>query len=64
MTWSVIFPLVYVTPKLLSPVFSGLHFPESPALHTLVVTGLIVALMVWVIMPRYTRLIAGWFTRS
>ena len=63
-TWSVIFPLVYVTPKLLSPVFSGLHFPESPALHTLVVTGLIVALMVWVIMPRYTRLIAGWFTRS
>ena len=62
-TWSAIFPLVYVTPKLLAPAFSAFHLPKSPALHTLIATGLIVALMVWVIMPRYTCLIAGWFTR-
>lgn len=62
-TWSAIFPLALGTPMLVVPALArvGLH-PDHP-LTMLVVTGVVVFLMVYVVMPRYTRLIRQWLFR-
>lgn len=59
-TLSAIYPLTIVIPWLLRPVLrlDGIH--RLPALHGFIVTAFIVFLMVYVIMPRYTRLVAKW----
>ena len=51
-TWSAIYPLAMGVPLLVVPAFAsvGLH-PEHP-LTMLVVTGVVVLLMVYVVMPR------------
>jgi len=36
------------------------NFPDDHYLTTLVVTGTVVLLMVYVVMPRYTKLIRRW----
>ena len=59
-TWSVIYPLVLGVPLLIVPLLRALGAPESRLLDTLAVTGSIVFLMVYVVMPRYTRLIRRW----
>jgi len=59
-TWSAIFPLVLGMSWLARPLLARLGAPDSPVLTTLVVTGSVVFLMVYVVMPRYTRLIKGW----
>ena len=62
-TWSAIFPLALFTPKLVVPALGqvGLH-PDHP-LTVLLVTGIVVFMMVYVVMPRYTRLIRHWLFR-
>lgn len=59
-TWSAIFPLVLGLPILVMPLLRSLGIPANYYADTLVITGIIVALMVYVIMPRYTRLIQRW----
>ncbi|WP_193162551.1 antibiotic biosynthesis monooxygenase [Microbulbifer hainanensis] len=59
-TWSVIYPLVLVIPLLVLPVLRLLGTPDYHWLDTLVVTGITVTLMVYVVMPNYTRLIRRW----
>jgi len=59
-TWSAIYPLVLVVPLMLSPVFRLLGLPDNDFLATLVVTGTVVFLMVYIVMPRYTKLIRRW----
>ena len=59
-TWSVIYPLVLCVPTIVSPALRLLGIPDHRWLTTLVVTGTIVALMVYVIMPRYTKLLKRW----
>lgn len=59
-TWSAIYPLVLVVPWVLTPVLGDLGLPANHFLTTLVVTGVVVYLMVYVVMPRYTRLIQRW----
>jgi len=63
LTWSAIFPLVSVVPLLVVPLLDAGGLPQSRLLHTFVVTAVVVALMVYVVMPRYTRLVWHWLHR-
>ena len=59
-TWSAIFPLVVCIPLILLPILRALHVPNIHILNTLIVTGVVVSLMVYVVMPRYTKLVRRW----
>jgi uncharacterized protein len=59
-TWSAIYPLALVVPMLVKPILRAAHAPEQNLLTTLVVTGCVVFLMVYAVMPRYTRLVRRW----
>ena len=60
LTWSAIYPLVLLVPMALIPVAQRLGIPETPVLSTLIVTGVIVFLMVYAVMPRYTKFVQRW----
>jgi len=59
-TLSAIYPLTLVTPWLLGPVLSWAGLSQLPDLEGFVVTAAIVFMMVYLVMPRYTRFVAGW----
>ena len=59
-TWSAIYPLALGVPLAIGPVLRLLGVPHNQLLTTLVVTGIVVFLMVYVVMPRYTKLIQRW----
>jgi antibiotic biosynthesis monooxygenase (ABM) superfamily enzyme len=59
-TWSAIFPLALAVPRFVGPALLRLGVPVNPVLTTLVVTAIVVFLMVYVVMPRYTRLVRHW----
>jgi antibiotic biosynthesis monooxygenase (ABM) superfamily enzyme len=50
-------------PRLVRPALAAIGVPPNVLLYTLAVTAVIVYLMVYVIMPRYTRLVRGWLYR-
>lgn len=57
---SAIYPLTLIVPYLLAPLF-GIATPlQSPFVKGLIIAAVIVALMTFVIMPRYTRLVKRW----
>lgn len=62
-TWSAIFPLVSVVPLLLVPLLDEAGLPPNRIVHTFFVTGVVVALMVYVVMPRYVKLVQHWLHR-
>jgi len=45
-------------------VMHWMGLPENRYLDTLVVTGIAVLLMVYIVMPRYTKLIHQWLFRG
>lgn len=59
-TWSAIYPLVLLVPLGVVPLLSHLGLPHHPLLTPLAISGTVVFLMVYVIMPRYTRLVRKW----
>jgi antibiotic biosynthesis monooxygenase (ABM) superfamily enzyme len=59
-TWSAIYPLVLGIPLVVAPVLGHLGVADNHLLATLVATGIDVFLMVYVVMPRYTKLIQRW----
>lgn len=59
-TWSAIFPLALVVPLLVTPLLRFLGLPNNRFVGTFTVTGVVVFLMVYVVMPRYTRLLRRW----
>lgn len=59
-TWSAIFPLALVVPLLVTPLLHFLGLPINRFVGTFTVTGVVVFLMVYVVMPRYTRLLRRW----
>jgi len=59
-TWSAIYPLVLGVPMLAVPALRFFGIPDNHLLTTLVVTGTVVFLMVYVVMPRYTKLLQRW----
>ena len=58
-----IFPLALVVPWILRPLFRSVPVLGMPILSTFLIAAIIVGLMTYVIMPRYTRLVAGWLYR-
>jgi len=63
LTLSAIFPLTLVVPWLLRPLFQAKPVLGRPVVSTVIISAVIVGLMTYVIMPRYTRLVAGWLYR-
>jgi len=59
-TWSAIYPLVLGVPLVVLPILRRIGAPDNYLLTTLAVTGTVVFLMVYVVMPRYTKLIKRW----
>jgi antibiotic biosynthesis monooxygenase (ABM) superfamily enzyme len=59
-TWSAIFPLVLGASLVVPPLLRILGLPDNHYLYTLLATGLVVFMMVYVVMPRYTKLIQRW----
>lgn len=63
LTLSAIFPLTVIVPWALSPLLEGLQGVPALLPGKLLVAAVIVYLMVYLIMPRYTRLVAKWLYR-
>jgi len=59
-TWSAIYPLALVAPPIVTPVLRGIGVPDNRLLTTLAVTGIVVFMMVYAVMPRYTKLVKRW----
>jgi len=59
-TWSAIFPLSLAVPLVLIPVTRAAGVPSNRWLNGLLISGAIVALMVYIVMPHYTRLVRRW----
>lgn len=59
-TWSAIYPLALGVPFAVRPILRSISVPDHPLLTTFAVTGVVVFLMVYVVMPRYTKLIKRW----
>jgi antibiotic biosynthesis monooxygenase (ABM) superfamily enzyme len=59
-TGSAIYPLMLLAPMVVQPLLHLVTDAPNIALTTLVATALIVFLMVYVIMPRHTRMVQRW----
>jgi len=59
-TWSAIFPLVLSVPLAVAPVLRLLGVADNRPLTILIATGIDVFLMVYLVMPRYTKLLHRW----
>jgi len=59
-TWSAIYPLVLGVPLVILPVLRLLGVPQNHHIDMLFVTGSVVSLMVYIVMPRYTGLLKRW----
>ncbi|GAB6194826.1 antibiotic biosynthesis monooxygenase [Lysobacter xanthus] len=59
-TWSAIYPLALAVPHLVGGVLGSAGLSLGAVMTTLIVTGIVVFLMVYVVMPRYTRLVRRW----
>src|SRR5208283_186942 len=62
-TLSAIFPLTILVPWLLAPLFGAAPILRTPGISNFLIAAVIVALMTYAIMPRYTRLLASWLYR-
>jgi uncharacterized protein len=60
LTWSAIYPLGLVIGVAVVPVLRAVGLPDNRIVNTLPVSGLVVAAMVYVVMPRYTKLVRRW----
>jgi antibiotic biosynthesis monooxygenase (ABM) superfamily enzyme len=59
-TWSAIFPLSLLASQLLLPLLHEIGLPNERYLNALIASGMVVAAMVYVVMPRYTKLVQRW----
>ncbi len=59
-TWSAIYPITLIAQKLVLYSIQLLRIPENFFLNTFLITGIVVWAMVYVVMPRYTRLVQRW----
>ena len=63
LTLSVIYPLTLIVPWLLRPLLGAAPALQHVLVDHLIVAAIIVGLMTYVVMPRYTRLMAKWLYR-
>ena len=59
-TWSAIFPLSLLMQLLLLPSLRQLNIPANRYFDTFISTGCLVFLVIFVVMPNYTKLIRKW----
>ena len=59
-TWSAIYPLAFVMPLIVTPLLRHVGLPDVRHIDSLFITSAIVFLMVYVVMPRYTKLVKRW----
>jgi antibiotic biosynthesis monooxygenase (ABM) superfamily enzyme len=59
-TWSAIYPLSIIIPLIVLPLLRRLHVVQNRYVDSLFISVVIVFLMVYVVMPPYTRLIKKW----
>ncbi len=59
-TWSAIFPLALLVPTVLFPFLRFLGIPPNHYFDAFATSGTIVFLMVYLVMPRYTKLLRNW----
>lgn len=59
-TWSAIYPLVLVVPLVVIPVMRQIGIPENRFSTSLFITGTVVFLMAYVVMPQYTKSLRKW----
>ncbi len=59
-TWSAIYPLALGVPLIVIPLLRLLGIPQDHYLDTLMITGTVVAFMVYLVMPHYTKLVHRW----
>lgn len=64
LTWAAIFPLSIIVPLLLSPLVEILPILKAQYVAGLIGTGVITALMTYLIMPNLTRWMHGWLFAS
>lgn len=62
-TWTAIFPLVYGVTHLMNIVASHLPIISHPTTRLLLDTGIVVLLMAYVVMPRFTKSVHRWLFR-
>lgn len=62
-TWSAIYPLSLLVPAVVFPILRVAGFPVNHYLDALLSSGCVVLLMIYVVMPNYTRLIKNWLFR-
>src|SRR5450830_66239 len=60
LTWSAIYPLSLGISLSVLPLLHDLGLPQNRFLNAFCVSGLMVGLMVYVVMPRYTKLVHRW----
>lgn len=63
-TWSAIYPLALGVPLIIAPLLRQSGVPQNRYVDTLCITGVVVSLMVYLVMPRYTKLIHHWLFAS
>ncbi len=59
-TWSAIFPLSMLIPLAVIPVLRTFNVPDYKFINSFFVSGVIVFIMIYLLMPRYTKLIRNW----
>ena len=59
-TWSAIYPLSVFIPVAILPVLRNINLPQNRFMDSLFISGVIVLLMVYIIMPNYTKLVKKW----
>ena len=63
LTFSAIVPLTVLVPWALGPLLHVAPILGRPVVSNVIVSAAIVGVMTYVIMPHYTRLVAGWLYR-
>jgi antibiotic biosynthesis monooxygenase (ABM) superfamily enzyme len=59
-TWSGIFPLSILVPLIVIPALKACDFPENKYVNSFFISGIVVFIMIYILMPNYTRLIKKW----
>jgi uncharacterized protein len=64
LTWSAIYPLSLLTSLVIVPLVRLAGVPQDRYFEALYVSGIIVFFMVYLVMPRYTKLVQRWLFKS
>jgi uncharacterized protein len=64
LTYSAVYPLSLIIPRLLAPVFKSVSVLENPFIAGLIISAILTGLLTFVVMPHYTRLVKRWLYKE